>query len=748
MNGIPVVVTPARPQLDRLLLETKITIPPPARDGFVSRADLIAAAHTDASPIVAVTAPAGYGKTSLLAQWAAMEDRAVGWVSLDRFDDDPVTLLALLASAFVKATGADPAIIADMRVHSTAALGRAAPRLASTLRASGRPFVLMVDDLHVLRSPACHDVLTVVTSGIPTGSQFVGASRTVQPYVQTRRPSGGVREFGAGDLALDADGARRIFRQERIELTGELAQKVIDRTEGWAVGIQLAAVIARDTDDPEAIIRGDDRYVADYLYAESLASLPADTQHALRRIAVLDDMCEDLCRAVLDDPAQHGLLRELENSSVFLMPRDRTRRWYRYHPLFREFLLGELRREDPDLIPTLHLRAARWYESHDSPEMAVEHLLQTDERGLCATMIASVGLTTYRSGGMATLQRWLARLGDDAIRAYPPLAAICGWTAVLSGNGPEADRWAAVVEQAAFDGPPADGSASFESARAMLRSAMCAHGPEQMMADAEFAVAAEPTWSPWRDQAMTLLGEALLLQGQWEQADVQFAAASARAREAGHPDVQILSDSERAMIAMDRGRWEHARELVDAARASIEGRRMHDYASSVLAFAGAARLALHRGDTKDAERELTRAMRARPVSTYALPSVAVRFRIHLSSVHWVIGDHATSRHLVREIDDILMHRPELGTLVDQVDSLRAMVRPSAAAAAGMTPLTPAELRLLPYLQTHLTIPEIGARLFVSKNTVGTEVGSIYRKLGVSTRSEAVERGISMGLLGG
>jgi len=734
-------------QLDHVLLDAKLSIPA-QRDGMVSRAPIIASARESGRRIVAVSAPAGYGKTSLLAQWAGAEDRAVAWVSFDRFDDDPVSVLGLLASAIVQATGADPSLVADMRVHSTAALGRAAPRLASILRSARRPFVLMVDDLHVLRAPACHDVLTVVTSGIPSGSQFIAASRNSQPHVPSFRHSGDVLDIGVDDLALDAEGARQIFRQERIELTRDLAEEVVSRTEGWVVGMQLAALIARDTDDPASIVRGDDRYVADYLYRESIAALPEQTQSILRRTAVLDHMCEDLCRALLDEPVHPGLMRELEGSSIFLVPQDRRRQWYRYHALFREFLLAELRRVEPEIIPELHERAAEWYRLHDSPVMAVEHLLQTPQRRRCAMLIASVGLSVYRSGEMATLQRWFARLGDDEIRAYPPLAVLCGWTAVLSGNGPEAERWARMLETSPFDDTPVDGSASFASARAMLRAAMCAAGPDQMMADAEFAVAAEPSWSPWRDQAVNLLGEALLLGGDVDQADARFEAASARAQDAGNPDVQILSDSERAMIAMDRGRWDDAEQLIDQALSSIDEHRMQDYASSVLAFAGGARLALHRGDTKAARRQLTRAMRARPVSTYALPSVSVRFRIHLASMFWVTGDHATARHLVREIDDILLLRPDLGRLLDQVAALQELVRSTTPGATGMTPLTPAELRLLPYLQTHLTIPEIGARLFVSKNTVGTEVGSIYRKLGVSTRSEAVERGIAMGLLGG
>jgi LuxR family transcriptional regulator, maltose regulon positive regulatory protein len=175
---------------------------------------------------------------------------------------------------------------------------------------------------------------------------------------------------------------------------------------------------------------------------------------------------------------------------------------------------------------------------------------------------------------------------------------------------------------------------------------------------------------------------------------------------------------------------------------------MHDYATAVLTFAAAARLALHRGDLAGADRHLTRAMRARPTCTYAIPFVAVRVRLQLAKVYWALADPVTARHLLREIDDILLHRPALGALVDAVSDFRDLVSSvDHSGPAGGPPLTPAELRLLPYLQTHLSIREIGERLFISRNTVSSEVGSIYRKLGVSARSEAVECAMTMGLLG-
>ena len=200
---------------------------------------------------------------------------------------------------------------------------------------------------------------------------------------------------------------------------------------------------------------------------------------------------------------------------------------------------------------------------------------------------------------------------------------------------------------------------------------------------------------------------------------------------------------------MDRGRWAEAAERVARALAVIDEHRMHDYATSVLAFAAAARLAVHRGDLDEADRQITRAMRARPTCTFVLPFFAVGTRLQLAKVHLARGDHATARHLLREIDDILLHRPDLGALVDQVSELRGLLTSSTqGGTAGGPPLTPAELRLLPYLQTHLTIGEIGERLFVSRNTISSEVSSIYRKFGVSSRGDAVRQAKAIGLLGG
>ena len=735
------------PELSRLLLGAKFSVPRPRR-GTVSHGDLVETARSSGCRLVAVTAPAGYGKSTFLAEWAAAEHRRVAWVSLDRFDDDPASLLLSLASAYRRAGLGNADLVADVAGRGVSVLGRAAPRLALEFRASRAPFVLMLDDLHELQSPIGHDVLGMVISAIPDGSQLVAASRSEQPYLPRLRASADALEFGPSDLALDAAGARQIFSRAQVSLTADQAAAAVERTEGWPVGLYLAALIAKENQGRAQIVTGDDRYVADYLYREVLIQQPKAVQGFLRRTAVLDQLCAPLCDAVAGSSAAASHLHRLETYGLFLIPLDRRRQWYRYHALFRDFLLAELRRIEPGIITTLHQRAADWYESNGSPALALEHLLNTPERNRSAQLAAKLIPDTYSAGQFSTVLRWLRAIGDENIERYPPLAVLAGWIGVLGGDTARALRWAAFAGTASFEGVPADDSASFASARAMLRALICATGPEQMIADAAFAVAQEPEWSPWRDTAMWLLAEAHLLAGRLGEACTVFAKALTVAAMMQTPDTIIVGESELALLAMDRGQWQEAAGRVEHALATIDENRMHDYVLSVLAYAGAARLMVHRSELNEARRQLTRAMRARPAATYVLPHVAVRLRLQLAKVYLALADQGTAHQLLREIDDILVHRPALGTLVEEVRAFRALLASSAASGVARTlPLTPAELRLLPYLQTHLTVAGIGERLFLSSHTVKAEIKAIYRKLGVSSRNDAVQKATAIGLLG-
>jgi len=739
-------VGPASLAINESLLDAKISVPTP-RPGLVSRMELIERARASDCRVIGVTAPAGYGKSSLLAEWALAEDRPVAWVSLDRLDDDPAALLSVLASAFARISPGHEDLTAVMGGGRTSTLGRGAPRFASVLRTSPEPFVLMLDDLHELQSPDCHDVLDVVMAGVPQGSQLVAASRFEQPHLPRLRASGDAMELLATDLALDATGATHIFSQANLRLTGEEAAAVAERTEGWPVGLYLSSLIAHESAG-RATISGEDRYVADYLYREAWRHLADDDQRFLRRAAVLDQMTAPLCDALCEDTGSQERLRRLEAASAFLVPLDRRREWYRCHGLFREFLLGELRRVEPDVITKLHLRAADWYESNGSPVRALEHLLHTSERERTVHLMAELVQPTFHIGQVSTTLRWLSSIGDAAVEEHPPLALIATWMNMLSGRVAETLRLAAVVDEVSYDHVPPDGWASFESARAVLRVMMCSGGPEQMLADARYAVAEERAWSRWRGPALLMLGEALLLSGDVAQATPLLRESSTISAELNNTETVVVCEAELALLAIDRSQWSEAGEHVDAALAVIEEHQLHDYPACVIAFTAAARLAVHRADLKQADIHAMRAMRARPLLTFVLPIYSVRTRLQLGRVYCAIGDQATARHLLREIDDILLERPKLGTLVEEVAALRQLVTSSDTTGThGVSPLTAAELRLLPYLQTHLTIREIAERLFVSRNTVNSQISAIYRKLGVSSRSEAVRQATAVGLLG-
>ena len=218
----------------------------------------------------------------------------------------------------------------------------------------------MLDDLHELQSPACHDVLGVVISGIPPGSQLVTASRFEQPHLPRMRASGDALELVAADLALGPGGAEQIFSMSHVPLTEDQAALVIERTEGWPAGLQLAAMIARDTHQDGWTVSGDDRYVADYLYRESLSQQDRDRPST----SCAEPPCSTGCTPrsatrCSGDAGSQDRLQALEASNSFLIPLDRRREWYRYHPLFREFLLSELRRVEPDAVMKLHLARRR-----------------------------------------------------------------------------------------------------------------------------------------------------------------------------------------------------------------------------------------------------------------------------------------------------------------------------------------------------------------------------------------------------
>lgn len=735
------------PDLHAVLLHGK-TQPPPPRPGAVSRSALIDRARTSGARVVSVTAPAGYGKSTLLAEWAASEDRTVAWASLDRTDADPASLLSVIAAAAASFSPAAAGVVSEMRGIGTGALGRSAPMLAGALAAAPAPFVLFVDDLHWADSHECQDALEVLLGRVPAGSHVVLASRREPALVGRLRVAGDAWEITTADLSLDHASARVLFDHAgAADVDDADLHTIVERCEGWPTGLSLCALVARSGGDA-ASVTGDDRFVADFLYRECLARLPEDTQVFLRRAAVLDQFSAASCNAVLDIEDARARLRDLEDANLFLIGLDHHRGWFRFHALFREFLQTELERaEGAAAVAALHRRAARWHDDHGMPAQAVEHLLLAGEIESAAERIAELGLPMYQRGRVSTVRRWLSELGDGLVRTYPPLVVSMTWTAVLLGEVSAGERWARILAAFDVESLPEEDRLSFESARAMVRAAMCERGHERVVTDAAYAMKHEPPTSPWRDQALHLWGSARLLVDDPIGAQAAFEEAVEVAAVAGNADTVILSEPELALLAIEAGRWGAARAHAERGVDAIASSHMDGYPTTALALAVAARVALHDGDREEGARLLSRGMRARVGCTHLLPYLSIRARMQLAKAHIAAGDRSAAWHLLKEIDDLLRKRPDVGAVAAQAAELRVALA-AEPVAGGSVPLTPAELRLLPYLQTHLTIAEIGQRLFISRNTVSSEVGSIYRKLGVTTRGGAVDRASALGLLGG
>lgn len=735
----------SRLDVQRILLATKTRVPAP-RTATVSRRHIIDRARASGAPVVSVSAPAGYGKSTLLAEWAATERRAVAWVSLDRTDDDPASLLSVIAAACAAFAPAAEDVVAEMRGIGPTSLGRSAPLLAGVLADAPASFVLFIDDLHRAQSPACQDAIDVLLARVPAGSQVVLSSRHEQPVLARQRTVGRSWELSAADLSLDPSAARMIFDHADVPIDDDDLRGIVEHCEGWPTGIFLCALVARSGGEAGAVT-GEDRYLSDYLYRECLTRLPESVQSFLRRTAVLEQLSADSCDALLGTHDSADRLREIEALNLFLVPLDRERGWFRFHALFREFLLAEFERaEGADAVADMHARAAAWYEDHGLRVEAVEHLLRGGRSAEAARLIAEIAVPLYQVGQVLTVDRWLSALGERFVRSSPPLALFAAWIAILHGRTRTAEAWVRIVDDVDTTHFPPEARDVFASSQAMLHAAMCAGGHRQVLVDATFAYEHEPAAGVWRSLAIYLYGSALLLAGDVAAAEPVLAEAAATSATAGASDRAILAEAELAILAIGAQEWPDAAAHARRAVALIDELHVDGYATTALALAVAARVAFHEGRRTDGDRLLARAMRARVGCTYLLPYLSMRVRLQLAKAHLAIDDRSATNHLMREIDDLLHRCPDVGALADEIDAFRRTLE-SHPALGGSVPLTPAELRLLPYLQTHLTVAEIGERLFVSRNTVSSQLGSIYRKLGATTRSGAVDSAIAAGLLG-
>lgn len=736
------------------VLESKLHVPVP-RPGVVSRTALVNRLRvTHSFPVATLTAPAGYGKTTLLAQWSARDKRAFAWVSIDERDNDPFVLLRHIAASLHEIP-LDVDFLDPLRSPGESMWTTVVPRLGSALASCERPLVVVLDDAHLLRSRDSTAAVSALVDHVAAGSMLVLAGR-VQPRLRIAalRASGRLLELGVDELALSRREARLLLASAGVSLAEDDVEELVRRTEGWAAGLYLAALALRDRNGENGSLHelppfaGDDRYVADYFRSEYLVRLAPERLTFLRQTSVLGKMAGPLCDRLLERTESAAELASIEKSNLFLVPLDRHREWYRYHRLLHDLLRRELTEREPELVPVLHRRAADWFEENADLESALEHADASGDADRVARLVASLALPVYYSGRVTTVESWLDRFdGDEQLERYPAVAVIGGWIHALQGEATEAEHWLDLATRGADNGILPDGDESVRPWIALLRAAMCCDGVEQMLRDAEGALDELPAGSQWRPTGLLLQGAAHVLLGDDGLGDRILAEAAEAAMRLGATDTRVVAISERSLLAAARDEPVAAETLSLRAHALVEEGQLDGYVTSSIELAATARALLRHGRWDQARACLTSARRLTPFLTHALPWFAVQTRLELARAYIALRDEHGARTLLSEARQILRARPLLGVLPVQLEALRDEVETMPEVANGnASGLTGAEFRLLPLLATHFSFREIGERLHVSRNTVKTQAISVYRKLGVSNRSDAIEEAARLGLV--
>ena len=731
------------------LIEAKLAAPP-ARPGSVVKTDVIARLRTASIPFATVVAPAGYGKTTLLARWTEADPRPFAWVALDGRDDDAVVFLRYIAAAIHRVEPLPSEVFDALSGPGGIAQATRVSHVGAAWAAVDGPLVLVLDDLHAVGNPSCLDVLAELVRYVPAGSLIAVTSREEPTLPLARwRAQGQVHEVGVADLRLDEEEAGLLLRAAGVGLESAELSELTERTEGWPAGLYLAALAIQAGAGPTSLsaFSDDDQFVSEYFRLELLSRLPAAEAQFLTRTSILERICGGLCDVVLETTRSTQTLETLERTNGFVVGLDRRGEWYRYHHLFGQLLRTELERSEPDLMPALNTRAMEWCIANDLPEQAINYGQAAGATRTVAGLVDALALPAYYDGRMETVEEWLSWFSNDELADYPALAVYGAWFRALTGRPEEAERWLALADGATSALPLSDGSETIAPWVATLRAHMMGDGVDRALADANLALEQLPAESVFTSVALLARGTAHALLGATEHAAADFAATIETGLASGAFEDVYIAQTQLALLAARRGAWGEADEHARTAQALVEEHGLGDYSTSALAHVASARIALHQGRREDASAALARAHRLRPLLDHGIPWVTVEVWLELVRAHLALGEAAAARTVLTETERVIELRPDLGVLVVDAQELHDRV----AATEGPTgawamSLTAAELRLLPYLATHLTFPEIASRLFISRNTVKTEAVSIYRKLTASSRSEAIERAIEVGLL--
>ncbi len=727
-----------------ILIETKLHSPH-SKPTQIDRPDLLYKLQTCEQKFVLISAPAGYGKSTLLAQWftTAKHTQPCAWVTLDAIDRDPwrfwLYVVTALGRALPQLTGG-----ASMSLNAGEPLDRAVlPRLVNELAGLGRRLILILDDYHLASCDAVDALLIFFINHLPVSVQVVIASRRdpLMLPLGLWRGRGELCELRQSDLRFTTAEALALLNNTLgFQLNAENIATLIERTEGWATGIYLAAHILRQKtgDSVNALIHGTHRHFAEYLIEEVLATLPIETQRFLQQIAILERFCGPLCDEVANTLNATDRLKELAHTNLLLIELDPHDQWFRFHHLLRELLLSQLRATEPDeKIAELHHRAAVWHRYHGTPGEAIDHATAGGDYALAAELINAFWLNYLNIGQIDTVHRQLQALPEAIIENDARLAITNAWLAAIRGERHRIKAMLTAAERDDYRGPLPDGTSSVAAAVAIIRGLFTYNGINSMMRWARRALELEPEHSPWRIYAWNGLAAGAFYTGNFELAkqaiDIAIDPES-------QPVVTLFMLSMHVMIAVEENSLDQAAFYLDRAQQLVEqsGLTAMRYAAIVNVARGAWLAA-----TGHREASLTELEWAREQLDNADICDMLTILTLLAQVRHKLGEDKAVRSLLAEARDIMAQLPDTGRfpmlfekLESQLDSEKQK-HISTETASGKDDLTERELDVLQLLtDTHLSQREIGERLYISANTVKSHVRAIYRKLRTTTREEA------------
>jgi LuxR family transcriptional regulator, maltose regulon positive regulatory protein len=731
-------------------------VPPPARPDWVERPDLIDRLDQAASRLVLLVAPAGYGKTTLLAQWYAQpaESRSFAWISLDEDDNAPAALWRLVVSALAQAIPAPGLkyLARSLPGQSSAVSRLLLPGLIRELSALDRRVTIVLDGYDALTDRECHEQLGFLLDRLPPHVQVALSTRSRPPFALARmRAHGDITLIGPVGLRMTSqDAARLIQGLCGADLSQRDADGLAQRTEGWPAGMYLMALSWCAAIDRWDFLRsptGGSQYVTDYLTEEVINRQPEHIRQFLLRTSFLERFNAPLCEAVTGSADAGEIIATMESESLFLVPLGDRREWFRYHHLFADALFHMLIQADPGAVSALRRRASTWHRRHGEPRAAINYALVADDAEVAVAVIAERWHRYVDSGRIAIVQAWLAKLGADQIKASPLAAHCAAWISALSGDRRAFMRWLAVVEAGGSAGPLPDGMRSLEFSAALLRGTFGFGGIGPMVKSAARAIELDPDLqADWRPLAMAASGTALYFAGEIAVARQRLEQAmwvpSPLAR------VRLLAATMRCLVALEEGRLDQATEFARTAR-ELEANLTYGLATAPqAAFAGLATGAVAAAEDRleEAKEELSRALATRRRRVGLSPWPKFEILLRLAPVVHDLGDPPAAAALLTEARDVPTLFPEGARA--QLDRLEGLERHLGGYGQEISDehLTPRERAVLRQLEGALSLSGIGKEMYVSANTVKTHTRAIYRKLGVSSRQDAIARAGALGLL--